>query len=104
MDSFTQIALGATVAHLTLPKQLGKHRLWIGAVWGTIPDLDVWLTPLIFSDNPLAEVQYHRGFSHSILFFVFFSMISTGLITKISTAFRAVSHKKWFLSFFLILL
>lgn len=104
MDSFTQIALGATVAHLTLPKQLGKHCLWIGAVWGTIPDLDVWLTPLIFSDNPLAEVQYHRGFSHSILFFAFFSMISTGLITKISTAFRAVSYKKWFLSFFLILL
>jgi len=101
MDSFTQIALGATVAHVTLPKSLGKHRLWIGALWGTLPDLDVYIAPMLFPNNPLAEVQFHRGVSHSILFFTIISAISSFALRLFFRKYL-VTYLQWFLSIFFI--
>ena len=102
MDSITQIALGVAVAHVTLPKSLGKHRLWLGAVLGTIPDLDVYIAPILYSNDSLAEVQFHRGFSHSIILFVVISVVFSFLSKQLFKK-SNVSLKKWFLSFFLIL-
>lgn len=101
MDSFTQIVLGASVAYLTLPKQMGKHRLWIGALFGTIPDLDVWIARVFYSD-PLTEVMIHRGFSHSIVFFVLLSVFSAYFLRKI-VIFHHISFKTLFYSLFVIL-
>ena len=103
MDSFTQIALGAAVAHVTLPKSLGKHRLWIGALWATLPDLDVYIAPLIVPKDPLAEVQFHRGFSHSVPFFLLLSGISAFFLKKILKQ-EKLSYFLWYWSIFLILL
>lgn len=103
MDSFTQIALGAAVAHVTLPKRFGKHRLWIGALWGTIPDLDVYIAPLLFPNDPLAEVQFHRGFSHSVPFFLLLSGVSAFILKKLYKQ-EALSFLQWYWSIFLILL
>jgi inner membrane protein len=41
MDSLTQIVLGAAVGELVLGKKLGNKAILLGAVAGTLPDLDV---------------------------------------------------------------
>ena len=41
MDSLTQIVLGASVAEATLGKKIGNKAIVLGAIAGTIPDLDI---------------------------------------------------------------
>lgn len=63
MDSLTQGLLGAATFALVKDKEIGKKSLIIGAVAGTIPDLDVFLAPL-FDDIEFLTV--HRSVSHSV--------------------------------------
>ncbi len=79
MDSLTQIVLGAAVGEAVLGKKLGNKALLWGAVAGTIPDLDV-LSKLFVDD--LTANEWHRGFSHSILFCLMASPILAWLIHK----------------------
>ena len=65
MDSLTQIVLGAAVAEAVAGKKMGNKAAFWGAIAGTIPDLDVFLTRLY---HPVDAALVHRGFSHSILF------------------------------------
>lgn len=81
MDSFTQIVLGVAVAHLGLGNRVSiKKTVVLGAVMGTLPDLDVFAAKL-FSD-PLTEVEFHRGFSHSLLFSALVTLLSVLLLKK----------------------
>jgi inner membrane protein len=65
MDSLTQIVLGAAVAEAVAGRKMGaKAALW-GAIAGTIPDLDVFLSPFF---HPIDAALMHRGVSHSLLF------------------------------------
>lgn len=65
MDSITQAALGAAVGEAVLGRKIGnKAPLW-GAFLGTVPDLDVFVNPLLDS---VQQLSFHRGPSHSILF------------------------------------
>lgn len=90
MDSFTQIVLGVAVAHIGLGNKAGiKKTVTLGAVMGTLPDLDVLLAKL-FGD-PLTEVELHRGFSHSLLFFVLISLLTVPFIRRKFTGVK-VSH------------
>ena len=41
MDSLTQIVLGASVAEATLGRKIGNKAIFLGAIAGTIPDLDI---------------------------------------------------------------
>ena len=41
MDSLTQIVLGASVAEASLGKKIGNKAIVLGAIAGTIPDLDI---------------------------------------------------------------
>lgn len=102
MDSFTQIVLGVGVAQCTLPKKIGNHALWVGALFGTLPDLDVWLSQWLYQD-PLVKVLFHRGFSHSILFFMILSVVCAYFFRKIKF-FGFISYAQWVQSIFLILL
>ncbi|HBK37567.1 MAG TPA: hydrolase, partial [Halomonas sp.] len=61
MDSITQAALGAAVGGAVLGKRLGRKAIVIGALLGTLPDLDVALD----YGDAIANVTEHRGFSHS---------------------------------------
>ena len=72
MDSLTQIVLGAAVGNATLGKRIGNKALLYGAIAGTIPDLDVIFGK--FTDT-ITAVEWHRGFSHSILFCILFSPV-----------------------------
>ena len=63
MDSLTQAALGAVVGELVLGRQLGRRAIAWGALFGTLPDLDVILASML----PTAwDLVIHRGISHSI--------------------------------------
>lgn len=63
MDPFTQILLGAAVGHATLGARVGRKALFWGAVFGGMPDLDVYLPHA----DEVAAVTNHRGFSHSLV-------------------------------------
>ncbi len=66
MDSITQATLGAAVGQAVLGKKMGNKALFLGAIAGTIPDLDV--LSRLFLDHQIYGLIYHRGFTHSITF------------------------------------
>jgi inner membrane protein len=72
MDSLTQIVLGAAVGEAVLGKKIGNRAPLYGAIAGTIPDLDVITGYYV---DPVTAVEWHRGFSHSIVFCVLLSPI-----------------------------
>lgn len=80
MDSVTQAVLGASVQGALLGRFQGRRALLYGAVLGTLPDLDV----MIDYGDAVADMTYHRGFSHS----VFVLTALAGLITLVSRRFR----------------
>ena len=100
MDSFTQIVLGVSVAHVALNKSVSTKKIFLlGAIVATLPDLDIYIAK-IFND-PLTEIEIHRGFSHSILFFLLLGVLITCLIKN---SFKETTKKQLFATTFLILL
>ncbi|MGQ7246173.1 metal-dependent hydrolase [Halomonas sp. V046] len=73
MDSITQAALGAALGGAVMGRRLGRKSLAIGAVLGSLPDMDV----IIDYGDAVANVTYHRGFSHSLF-------VLTGLATLLA--------------------
>lgn len=65
MDSVTQILLGASVAAAVVPAHHRRAAMLAGAALGTLPDLDS-LPIALFTDDPVALMTLHRGFSHSL--------------------------------------
>ena len=65
MDSLTQIVLGAAVAAAIAPARHRRAAMLAGAALGTLPDLDS-LPIALFTDDPVALMTLHRGFSHSL--------------------------------------
>lgn len=92
MDSFTQIVLGAAVGEAVLGKKVGNKALLWGAIAGTIPDLDIFLTPFF---NDVDALYIHRGYSHSLLFSILFAPILGFIITKIYKKKRQATFKQW---------
>lgn len=72
MDSLTQIVLGAAVGEVLLAKKIGNRAQLLGAVAGTIPDLDVLFTA--WMNDPVVTLQVHRAYSHSILVHFFLAI------------------------------
>jgi inner membrane protein len=72
VDSITQAALGAAVGEFLLGRRLGNRALAWGALFGTLPDLDVLAAPLL--DNA-GNLWWHRGPSHSLLVMVLASWL-----------------------------
>ncbi len=83
MDSLTQIVLGGAVGAAVGGKKYGRKSVLIGAICGTIPDLD---TLAFIGSDPVTSMTAHRGFSHSILF----AFLATPFITFL------FSKLKWF--------
>ena len=63
MDSITQAVLGASLQGALLGRWQGRKALLYGAMLGTLPDMDV----VIDYGDAVANMTYHRGFSHSLL-------------------------------------
>ena len=79
MDSLTQIVLGAAVAEVVAGKKLGNRALLWGAIGGTIPDLDVIGA---FFMGEVEYVNFHRGFSHSLVFGFLVAPVLGWLLSK----------------------
>jgi len=98
MDSLSQALLGASTFALVKDKHIGKSSLVVGAIAGTIPDLDVFLAPFF---NEVAFITVHRSLSHSLLFAVLASFLMGYCAHRITK--RRYRYRDWSLAFFLAL-
>jgi inner membrane protein len=78
MDSLTQIVLGAAVGEVVLGKKVGNKAMLYGAIAGTIPDLDTLASNFLDTSRAL---EFHRGFTHSIVFSAVFAPIFAWIVT-----------------------
>ena len=99
MDSITQAVLGASIQGALLGRWQGRKALLYGAMLGTLPDLDV----VIDYGDAVADMTYHRGFSHSLF-------VLTGLallLTWLTRRFRhnpGYSSQRLFITLWLVLI
>nr|CAA6829937.1 MAG: Integral membrane protein [uncultured Thiotrichaceae bacterium] len=94
MDPVTQGVLGAACAQVSSDKiKLAKSAL-IGALAGMAPDLDILIRS---ADDPLLYLEFHRQFTHSLLFIPFGGLI-------VSLFLYPLLAKRWGLSYRLTLL
>lgn len=100
MDSLTQIVLGAAVADRIAGSKIGNRSFIYGAIIATIPDLDVvagkWM-------DPIDALTLHRGWSHSILFFILLSPILSFPIHFIEKR-KGMTYQKVLMMVFLCLI
>lgn len=96
MDSLTQIVLGASVGEAVLGRKIGNKAMLYGAIAGTIPDLDIFVSH--FTDTVTA-IAIHRGFTHSIVFSILFAWIFSWLVTRYE-AYKNIQD--WRLFFFFV--
>ncbi|EHJ93756.1 metal-dependent hydrolase [Vreelandella boliviensis] len=99
MDSVTQAALGATIGGVILGQRLGRKAILIGAVLGTLPDLDVALD----YGDAVANVTEHRGFSHSLFVLTGLATLLALLCARFAPA-KDISLPRWWCFFALILI
>ena len=96
MDSLTQIVLGAAVGEAVLGEKVGNKAALFGAIAGTIPDLDVLAR---FFVDTVTATEWHRGFSHSILFSVLFAPLFGWLVIKMLRK-KEATWREWSWLFF----
>jgi inner membrane protein len=65
VDPLTQAALGAALAQSAAKPQEARLAATVGAVAGLLADADVLIRS---SSDPLLTLDYHRHFSHSLIF------------------------------------
>ncbi|MGK9049157.1 metal-dependent hydrolase [Stutzerimonas chloritidismutans] len=99
MDSITQALLGASVQGAMLGRWQGRKALVYGAVLGTLPDLDV----VIDYGDAVANMTYHRGFSHSLFVLSLLAVLLTWLIRRFRADER-YTGTRLFLSIWLVLI
>jgi inner membrane protein len=98
MDSVTQIALGSAVGYAVLGNKVGRKAAVYGAVFGTLPDLDVFIS----FGGTVEDFTYHRSFSHSLLVQLFISPFLAWLLVIIHPL-TNVHKTGWFWLVFLTL-
>jgi inner membrane protein len=99
MDSITQAVLGASIQGAMLGRWQGRKALLYGAMLGTLPDLDV----VIDYGDAVADMTFHRGFSHSLFVLTGVALVLCWLVRR----FRynpAYSTQRLFLTLWLVLL
>lgn len=96
MDSLSQIVLGAACGEAVLGKKIKNKALLWGAAGGTIPDLDVLLSPFF---DPVDALFVHRGFSHSLTFPFLISPLLGWLLFRLYRN-AGASWKEWTYLFF----
>lgn len=65
LDSITQFVLGAALGEAVAGKKIGNKAIFWGGIAGTIPDLDVVLSPFL---DEVQRLTVHRSISHALLF------------------------------------
>ena len=99
MDSLTQATLGAAVGEAVLGKKIGNKAAIIGAIIGTVPDLDVLLVPFF---DEFQKISLHRGYSHSVMVCLLGAFLFAYVLSRIKFT-REVSFPRLWLFSFLVL-
>jgi len=73
MDILTQSLLGGVLAQSVAGKDENKRAALVGVVAGLLADADILISS---SNDPLLNIEYHRHFSHSLLFIPFGAAIA----------------------------
>jgi inner membrane protein len=76
MDLITHSLAGATLAGSVAPGTLVRRAAAVGALAGLLPDVDVLIR---VAGDPLLTVEYHRHFTHSLLFAPFGALLIASL-------------------------
>jgi inner membrane protein len=98
MDSLTQIVLGAAVGEVLLGRRLGNKAMLLGAIAGTLPDMDVVFK--FFNDDPIANLRVHRAYSHSMFTHLVISLPLAWASRRWKTE---ISFSRWYMFWFLAL-
>ena len=77
MDLVTQALVGAATAMLAARPQETRSAALVGAVAGLLPDADALIQS---ADDPLMYLEYHRHFSHALIFIPLGALITAGLL------------------------
>ena len=101
MDSISQIALGAGVGELVLGKKIGNKALLIGAIAGTVPDLDVFVNMFVHLSESEA-LHIHRSYSHAAVPQLFIALPFTYLTYILFK--RKIAFSRWYLLWYLCFL
>src|SRR5690554_2639524 len=80
MDIFTHVILGSSVGGMIAAKKIGNKAFLWGALISVIPDLDFTIMPLLETTKAMLV---HRGFSHSIFFFLLIAPFLGMMIKRI---------------------
>lgn len=99
MDSLSQLALGSAVSIAVMGR---RTTLWkaalVGAVFGTLPDLDV----LIDHGDPIRNMTFHRAESHALFYLTLASPLLAWLTAKVLGELQQI--KRWWLAIWLTLI
>lgn len=103
MDSVTQAALGAVVGGVVAGRKLGRRALIIGAIAGTLPDLDVFISPFV-SDT--TRLMTHRSATHSLVIMPLLAALLAWRAPRLAARFAPnargapLTTRHWFSLFF----
>lgn len=98
MDSVSQLALGAAVGVAAMGRRVGVGRAALaGAVFGTLPDLDV----LIDYGDPVSNMTEHRGDSHSLIYLSLLAPLCGWLLGRLPG--QREHGRSWALALWLVL-
>ena len=82
MDPISQGALGAAAAgSFARDKQTVRSALLVGWLGGMLADADIFIRS---AGDPLLNIEYHRHFSHSLLFIPVGGLICAGILWLLS--------------------
>nr|WP_314482268.1 metal-dependent hydrolase [uncultured Pseudomonas sp.] len=98
MDSITQAVLGAALQGTLLGRIQGRRALAYGAALATLPDLDV----IIRYADPVSQMTYHRGFSHSLFVLTALAALLAWLVNR-TWPDKGHTRSRLFLTFWLVL-
>ena len=65
MDSLTHVFLGGSIAAVIVPARWRRQALIAGAIFGSLPDIDVPILAALASD-PITRMTWHRGPAHAL--------------------------------------
>lgn len=76
MDPISQATLGTVAAQSSSDPRRLRAAAFLGCVAGLAPDIDVFIT---FAADPLLFLEFHRQFTHSLLFIPFGALICSAV-------------------------
>ena len=89
MDPLSQASIGAISAQGFSRKTGLKTALWVGALGGFLPDADILIRS---SADPLLSLEYHRHFTHALLFIPVGGLITAAIGRMLTRGKRSIQE------------